>query len=520
MKDVSEQTEAELRYNYRDLTEVIAAQEPTAREYGMKTVPKLGQYYDDLYSVAAEMRKRGLQPIDPRQTSRTRRNPPLSDEGKRVIAEYTAGTSVEMKEHGGPWHKAAKIAVDHLNEDDHYYTKLKEVFPEEAEYASSEVEKIGLRFNPTSAATRRNKKPANSALRCTCDMKFTCDECRGRGVDPSNPSQTCDVCDGAGSYERTCPVHGHGHPDRHNPSSTGANDEDIAYFAELDKEYYETYANDDPVYLPNGDLFPLTDQEDFIEYLVYDYIDLKSRAPNADVHGFILAELKSLGKMASAKVAMHMVRILESPSVTPFLIDEEYQGDYSEFEAVILNKAYHPLSSFFDAIRELKRRYPKNFAIHFKDEISPDNDTSSSGYKAFIDKVVTPIAAMLSVFKRLLVDMDKDAMLQGNAVESPITDAGRKYRLLAQGIRQPRPTVARTLANKIIDDSRVPPFPKFPRHYRNKTYVSKHNKLNVESVEEYNTRVADQQTASKVATSNLMHLLDELDRLSITSDDK
>lgn len=140
-----------------------------------------------------------------------RTNPPLTAEGKRVIAEYTAGTSVEMKEHGGPWHKAAKIAVQHLDEDDHYYTKLRKVFPEEGQHAAAEVAKIGLRFNPRQA-TRQPARPRN----CTCGMKFTCDECRGRGRDPSNPARVCDSCDGAGAYERVCPVHGHGHYTQHN----------------------------------------------------------------------------------------------------------------------------------------------------------------------------------------------------------------------------------------------------------------------------------------------------------------
>lgn len=53
-------TAAELEYAARDIREAIEAQEPTARQYGMAAVPKLGTYYDELHAVAAELKRRGL----------------------------------------------------------------------------------------------------------------------------------------------------------------------------------------------------------------------------------------------------------------------------------------------------------------------------------------------------------------------------------------------------------------------------------------------------------------------------
>ena len=53
-------TVAELLFIRSDLTQVIAAQESIGRAHGYHMVPKLGQYNDELFQVAAELRARGI----------------------------------------------------------------------------------------------------------------------------------------------------------------------------------------------------------------------------------------------------------------------------------------------------------------------------------------------------------------------------------------------------------------------------------------------------------------------------
>jgi hypothetical protein len=56
MAEVKRRTMAELYYSRKDLREVIAIQEQSARA-GLH-VPKLGQYIDELHYVAMEIRRR------------------------------------------------------------------------------------------------------------------------------------------------------------------------------------------------------------------------------------------------------------------------------------------------------------------------------------------------------------------------------------------------------------------------------------------------------------------------------
>ena len=50
---------ADLLFARKDLSEVIAAQEATERKHP-GSCPKLGQYNDELFAVAAELKRRGL----------------------------------------------------------------------------------------------------------------------------------------------------------------------------------------------------------------------------------------------------------------------------------------------------------------------------------------------------------------------------------------------------------------------------------------------------------------------------
>lgn len=47
-----------LDFAREDLQEVIAAQEKIARDGGAHLVPKLGAYWDELYAVSAEIKRR------------------------------------------------------------------------------------------------------------------------------------------------------------------------------------------------------------------------------------------------------------------------------------------------------------------------------------------------------------------------------------------------------------------------------------------------------------------------------
>lgn len=51
-------TVAELLFIRRDLTLTISAQEGIVRQFGGNAAPKLGQYNDELFAVAAELKHR------------------------------------------------------------------------------------------------------------------------------------------------------------------------------------------------------------------------------------------------------------------------------------------------------------------------------------------------------------------------------------------------------------------------------------------------------------------------------
>ena len=97
MKDVSLQTDAELRFNRKDLIEAIKCAAELAQGYDERSPKrrKLSQYLDEQHDVLREMRHRGL---DTTKLPETRSNPGVRSWGHAITSKNLLGSF-----RGGRW---------------------------------------------------------------------------------------------------------------------------------------------------------------------------------------------------------------------------------------------------------------------------------------------------------------------------------------------------------------------------------------------------------------------------------